>query len=49
MGVFLRVSVVVAATGLDLDVLGEVDDQREVVELRFVDGLLAVVDEVGSK
>ena len=49
LGVLLGICVVIASAGFDLDVLGEVDDKREIVQLRFIDRLLAVVNEVGGK
>ena len=47
--VLLGVRVVVAASGFNLDVLREVDDEAEIVELGLIDRLLAVIDEVGCE
>ena len=45
--VLLRIGVFIGATSLDLDVLGQVDNQRQVVQFGLINGLLAVIDEVG--
>ena len=47
--VLLGVRVLVTSACFDLDVLSEVDDEAEIVELRLINGLLAVIDEVGSE
>ena len=47
--VLLGVRVVVTASGFNLDVLREVDDEAEIVELGLIDRLLAVIDEVGCE
>ena len=46
LGVLLWVGVVVAAARLNLDVLREVNDQAQVVQLRLIYRLLAVIDEI---
>ena len=47
--VLFRVSIIVTATGLNLDVFGQIDDETQVVELGLVNRLLAVIDEIGSE
>lgn len=49
LGVLIRVSIIVTTTGLNLNVLREVNDEAEIVELGLVDRLLAVIDEVGGE
>ena len=47
--VLFRVSIIVTATGLNLDVFSQIDDETQVVELGLVNRLLAVIDEIGSE
>lgn len=49
LGVLIRVGIIVTTTGLNLNVLREVNDEAEIVELGLVDRLLAVIDEVGGE
>ena len=49
LGVLLGICVVIASAGFDLDVLGEVDDEGQVIEFGLINGLLAVIYEVGCE
>ena len=49
LGVLFRIRVFIGPSCLDLDVLCQVDNEREVVQLGLIDGLLAVIDEVGGQ
>lgn len=49
LSVLLRIGFLAPTACLDLDVLGQVDNQAEVVELGLINRLLAVINEVGRE
>ena len=46
LSILIWISIIIATSGLDLNILSQINDQTQIVQFCFIDGLLAVIYEV---